>query len=206
MKKVLALLLLFATLFLSACTRYENVKLDEDENGFYWLYQEKKYYEDSSNFFFHRWELNEDDSYPSQKHIQIGSYYSFPFSTSIYSYTTESPLYIYESHESGRLNDLHFREDYDYTMDTFCIKNTNAKIVWKDILGAQTAENYYTLDSFSDKIVMPVHSEQHPSIWTCLMLARSQEQWYILFENVTSYITYTASDTFVQLLADNGII
>ena len=46
MKKVLAFLLLFAALFLSACTRYENVKLDEDENGFYWLYQEKKYYED----------------------------------------------------------------------------------------------------------------------------------------------------------------
>ena len=91
-------------------------------------------------------------------------------------------------------------------MDTFCIKNTNAKIVWKDILGAQTAENYFTLDSFSDKIVVPVHSEQYPSIWTCLMLARSQEQWYILFENVTTYIAYTASDTFVQLLEDNGMI
>ena len=43
MKKVIAFLLLFATLFLSACTRYENVKPGEDENGFYCLYQEKKY-------------------------------------------------------------------------------------------------------------------------------------------------------------------
>ena len=203
MKKVIAFLLLFATLFLSACTRYENVKPGEDENGFYCLYQENRYYQVPWGFFV-RCGLNESDSYPEQTHSQIGSFYSFPFSSFYFSYTTESPLYIYTSNKTGYpKNNIYFREDYDYTTDTFCIKNTSAKIVWRDIWGAKTSVDYFALSGLSDNIVVPLHSEQHSLIWICLDLVFSQGKWYILLSDLS---VYTASDTFVQLLEDNGII
>ena len=130
--------------------------------------------------------------------------------TDIYrSYTADNPLFIV----SDRYN-VYFHEDYDYTKDTFVIKNpdaeiawennfviknTDAEIVWEDIF---ELEQPYFNPANSIKII--AFSKQCPKIIFQLKLTCVQEQWYIFLPDKRG--VWTVSDTMVQLLEDNEII
>ena len=200
MKKVIAFLLLFATLFLSACTRYENVKPGEDENGFYCLYQENRYYQVPWDFFV-RCGLNESDSYPEQTHSQIGSFYSFPFSSFYFSYTTESPLYIYTSNKTGYLkNNIYFREDYNYKTDIFKIEGTEDVICF----GEDLIEFSRTGSIDKRKEYIRLFSSTHPSLYFGLGIVLDNGVWYAEANDLS--LTFVLSENFIEILVRNQII
>ena len=112
-----------------------------------------------------------------------------------YASQADNPLFIYET----RIYRLYFREDYDYRADTFVIKNTDAEIVWKDIFGAEQ-----TRSEFQSPMTVELYSKQCPQIKAVLELEYVHDQWYISLRG--SQDIWIASDTFVQILVEYGII
>ena len=110
-----------------------------------------------------------------------------------YSDTLEEPLFIYFK------TWVFLREDYDYTADTFVIKNTSAEIVWKDIFGAEQ-----TPFDFQSPITVNLYSKQCPRIHAALELACVEDQWYGSVPG--SRCVWTLSEEFVELLSQNGLI
>ena len=173
----------------SSCTTYENITFIEKNNGKCLLYQENIYYE--ASFFI----ATEYSGIASENDIELGWYYSFPFSTRFYSDKSENPLFIYaiQSYDGFFL-----REDYNYLKDTFVIENTDAEIVWEDIFASEQDDFY-----FSNPIEVVLYSKQCPRIKTSLDLVCVDGQWYL---SLPDFRVWTVSNEFIKILSENGII
>lgn len=190
MKKCITLLLLFVILFLNSCNYYENVTFIEHDGEKKVLYQNEEYYETSI------FTATEYYGVANENDVELGLFYSFPFSTRFYSDNSDNPAYIYSI---GNYRSMFFRHDYDYSTDTFVVENTAAEIIWKDILISEKSELYY-----SDPIVVNLYSKQYPGIKTHLDLVCIENRWYVFLPD--SEIAWIPSDEFIKILSDNGII
>ena len=110
-----------------------------------------------------------------------------------YSNTLNNPLFIYYK------TWFFLREDYDFTKDTFLIENTNAKIVLEDAFKS----NANTFD-FVNPVEVVLHSKQCPRVKIYLNLVCVKKQWYL--SSLYSQDVWTASDEFIEILSQNGII
>ena len=192
MKKCIAILLCFAMLLLNACTTYEHINFMEEGEEHYLLYNDVKYYR--SDLFT----VTEHLGVADENDIQLGWYYSFPFSTDAYSDTLEDPVFIYTV---GSDESVYFRHDYDYLTDTFIIENTDVEIVWEDVFCTQQNNAFL----YSSSIEVTLYSKQYPRINARLGIGCVDNQWFIVSLPCLAGV-WTPSDEFLKILFDNGII
>ncbi len=172
----------------------EDVKREDGLEGIY--YQDKMYYIDMWNLFTvtnDSWNINEGDVLLSWNGARFG------YKKMFYSYTKEAPLFIYET----ACDDVFFCETYDYTSDSFIIVGTDAEIVFSDI--ASDLSKYVNI-RLQDGVCIQLYSKNHPRIKMELNLKCIENQWYFCSALSGSSPTWTASDAFVQILIDYGII
>ena len=124
----------------------------------------------------------------------------FGYMSSFYSYTTDSPMFIYKLYMTDDC--VYFHEAYNYTSDTFVIDGTDAEIVFSDISNFSKLSNPPHLRG---DIRIQLYSKNHPRIRMQLKLECIGNQWY-LSPAVGSVISWTASDEFINILSENGII
>lgn len=117
------------------------------------------------------------------------------FQNQYYSDKADNPLFIYET----RIDCLYFHEDYDYTKDTFVIENTAAEIVWEDIFVFE-----YDEVDFVDPINVDLYSKQCSRIKASLKLSCIDNKWYVCLSGQN--FVRSASDEFVKIISENGII
>ena len=159
-------------------------------------YQDETYYIDRWNLFTvtnDSWNINEGDVQLSWNGSRFG------YTKMFYSYTTEMPLFIYETAN----DDVFFHETYDYTADTFVIAGTNAEIVFSDIVSDLSKHENVNLQ---EDITIRLYSKNHPRIKMELDLECIEGQWYFCSALSGSSPTWTVSDSFVQILVDLAII
>lgn len=195
MRRIIAINLMICIMLFSlvSCTAYRNITFIERNDEKYLLYQGNEYYESS---IFTTTEGNVLTNEPNENDVELGWYYSFPFSTRFYSDKSENPLYIYTT---GSDRNFYLRQDYDYFTDTFVIENTNIQIVWEDIFGFEQSYFY-----FANPIRVALHSKQCPRISAYFDLVSVGDQWYLSF--IGSQTVWTLSDQFIKILLQNGII
>lgn len=191
MKRIITVSLIMCILLLSlsSCAHYKNVTFIEGGDGRI-SYKDSEYYEAhifSATEYYG--EVNEND-------VELGEYYSFPFSTRFYSDESESPIYIYSI---GGKTSFYLIESYDYTTDIFNIENTDDSIVWNDIFASKQSDT-----ELSSQIRLRLYSEKYPKIQTTIDVQLIENQWYLCVRN--SDEVWTASDEFVAILSENGII
>ena len=208
MKKVLLLVCSFILVFnLISCGVKERFELDKnlhyaiedapDEAGIEGIYyQNNFYYIDSYKLFTvtnDNWNVNEEDVQISWNGSRFGYLKMF------YSYTNETPLFIYET----AYDDVFFHERYDYTADTFIIAGTNAEIIFSDIVSDLSKQANLNLQG---DVCIQLYSKNNPRIRMALDLEYIKGQWY--FRSALSEIspTWTVSDSFMQILVDFAII
>lgn len=110
-----------------------------------------------------------------------------------YSNTINNPLFIY--HKTW----LFLREDYNCIKDTFLVDGTNAKIVLEDVFKSKS--NSF---DFVNPVEVVLHSKQCPRAKIYLNLVCVKKQWYL--SSLYSQDVWTASDEFIEILSQNGII
>lgn len=121
-----------------------------------------------------------------------------------YSSTADNPIYIYDEYY------VYFREDYDYTKDTFVVGNTDMEIAWEDIF-ASNIEQTRELYDRGDSVILK--SKQDPRIQVRIELTWVNGKWcmilwdMVLEDNIYSTKSVaTPSDEFLQILLKNGLI
>ncbi len=190
MNKCIAVLLCLAMLLLNGCTAYGHINFMDEGEEHYLLYNDVKYYR---SYLF---TVAECFGVADENDIQLGWYYSFPFSTDAYSDTLDNPVFIYTL---GSGNNVYFRHDYSYLTDTFVIENTTVEIVWEDIFSTKQNISHNPSD-----IRVTLHSKQYPRIKSKLQIVCVDNQWYVSLPNFQG--VWTPSDEFLKILFDNGII
>ncbi len=207
-KKILLLICSVFLMFnLTSCGLKQVLELDENlhdvieevrgEDGLECIYyQDQLYYIDRWNLFAVRndsWNINEGDIKLSWNGARFG------YKKVFYSYTKDAPLFIYET----AFDDVFFHETYDYTSDTFIINGTDAEIVFFDIVSDLSEHVNVNLQ---EDIFIQLHSKNHSRIRMEFKLQFIENQWYFCSALSGSSPTWTASDAFVQILIDYGII
>ena len=192
MKRIITIGLLCIFLFsFISCKSYGNVTFGENNSEL--LYQGDKYYETP---IFDVFKPTEYSGVKFENDIELGLYYSFPFSTMFYSNTSENPAFIYTI---GGKTSMYLKQDYDYSTDVFVVENTDAEIVWEDIFIGEKSDV-----SPSALIRVYLYSKQYPRIRTYFDLTYVENQWYIFLPN--SKNAWIASDGFIDILFENGIL
>ncbi len=208
MKTILLLICSFLLMFnLTSCGVKQVLELDESlhyviedvggEDGLETIfYQDQMYYIDRWNLFTvtnDSCNINEGDVLLSWNGARFG------YKKMFYSYTKDTPLFIYDT----TFDDVFFNGTYNYLSDTFVIDGTDAEIVFSDIVSDLSK---YTNVSLQEDVCIKLYSKNHPRIRMELDLECMENQWYFCSALSGSSPTWTASDAFVQLLSDNGII
>ena len=149
-------------------------------NVYYPFFEDIKFVEYSENDFFLGWN---------------GTWWGYQ--NQYYSYSNDNPIFIYET----RIDCLYFHEKYDYATDTFIIESTSAEIIWKDVFSSQS-----NIFLFSNPTHVVLYSKQCPRIRAELTIEcnKNRTRWYVSLSN--SSTVWIASDAFVEILSENGII
>jgi len=191
-KLILTVLLCINVCFFSSCTYYENVTFVERDSEQCLSYQGSTY---------HASEIFTASNYgtPNDHDVELGIFYSFPFTTYFYSETAENPVYIYSI---GGDTGVYLKEDFDYQSEVFVIKGTSAKIVFSEAM-AEPYPEYDPLTEFDSTIDLTMYSEKHPNLKASVLLLSENNDWYAVLASDEAYL---ASQAFVNLLRENGII
>ena len=194
MKKhiISVLIILCAITCLTGCayTTYENVTFDERNGEQYVLYQGKEYY--STSLFKTYRKANEND-------VELGYYYSFPFTTKFYSDSSENPVFIYSN--GGKTN-FYLRQDYDYKSDTYVVGDTSKTVVFEEVL-TKSDYSYDDLQNHGEPIKLVISLKNHPNMKLSLQLVEKNNIWYAIDANKESYVL---SRAFLDLLYEIDII
>ena len=210
-KKMLILLLAFSTfLSLTACGLDYRYSLDEDKHNKIEvilkndepsciIYQDSDYgFVGSTSLFSVNTYKTEDGYYLSYEDDVLLSWNGYRYVWYIdeyYSYTADSPLFIY----NNRLEWVYFHEDYDYFTDIFIIENCDSEIIWNEIFDSKK-----TNVDFAPQSKIIIYSKQCPRIKTTLEIAFIENQWYLYLPG--SQEIWTPSDKFINILSDNRLI
>ena len=190
---VLIILCVITCLTSCSYTTYENVTFDERNGEQYVLYQGKEYYTTSLFTATEAYrQVNEND-------VELGYYYSFPFSTKFYSDSSENPVFIYSI---GGDTDLYLRQDYDYKSDTYVVGDTSKTVVFAEALTKSDC-SYDDLQNLGEPIELVMSLKNHPNMKLSLQLVEKNNIWYAIDANKESYVV---SRAFLDLLYEIDII
>ena len=171
--------------------------LDEQDLS-YLIYQGEKYiYAGNSNLFPVITYKVEENFYLSYDDILLSwnGYRYVWYIDEYYSYTTDSPLFIYNE----RLRWVYFREDYNYWTDTFLIGDTEEEIVFENIFDCEQ-------DSFDfvNPVRVVLSSKQCPRIKISVEITSVNDQRYISLSGTNE--VWIPSDQFIEILIQNRLI
>lgn len=123
-----------------------------------------------------------------------------------YSRTADNPIYIYDEFNGF----VYFREDYNFTKDTYVIGDTDIEIAWEDIFASKIEQTRELYDR-EDSVILK--SKQDPRIQVRIELTWVNGKWcmilcnMVLEDNIYSTKSVaTPSDEFLQILLKNGLI
>lgn len=210
MKKYLILLLLIIiTVGSSSCAddlldkslRGQIETVWGDDAPDYIIYQGEKYYYEAINSSF----IVGDYEYYKEDVLLSWDKYYFLFSRytdRYYSYSNDSPLFIYQYEESRMW--LYFHEDYNCMEDTFIVGDTDSEIVLGDIFGSKVEdlEDVYPAKSMR----LSLQSKTNSRLRLVVNLYYSQSKWYISYYRDIYDEMWEASESFVKILEQNGKI
>ncbi len=176
-----------------AYTIYENITFIERDNKQYVSYNGNEYYPSS---LFEATEyygaINEND-------VELGYYYSFPFSTKFYSDTRDTPLYIYSI---GGDTSLYLKQGYDYKSEEFIVGDTSETIVFSEAL-IQSDIEYNSLQTIENSTELEMYLKDNPKLKISLTLFCENNVWHA---GIRSDESYLVSDLFLNLLYESKII
>lgn len=160
-----------AMLAFSSYSSYENATFIDVDGEHCLLYQEEKYFKCS---IFATTE-HDDAQAANENEVQIGWFYSFPFSTYFYSYTVDDPHYICTF---GSDTGVYFKQDYDYRTDTFSMDGTTHEFVFSDAFTSSNAFRYDLLKRYQDETEITLYPKQYPQVWIALRVFCVDDVWY----------------------------
>ena len=172
----------------------ETVKGEDGLEGIY--YEDELYYIDRWNLFAvtdDSWGADEGDVLLSWNGLRFG------YKQMFYSYTKDTPLFIYET----ALDNVFFNKTYDFFSDTFVINGTDAEIVFSDMTNDFSK---HTNGDLRETVCIQLYSKSHPRIRMELELEYIENQWYFSSFLQGPSPDWTVSDVFMQILSENGII
>lgn len=197
MKKVMIVCLILLGLIVIGVvgnyTAHENVTFVHSDDGRYVLYQANEYY--PAPFFTATKYLNT----ANEGDVELGWYYSFPFSTRFYSYTSENPVYIYAL-QSGK--GVYLKQGYDYKSDAYRIEDTSRTIVLSEAVTGADVKHDYAMDGLGT-IELNLYSESHPMLKLSVQLFSENNVWYAQLSKTEAY---RISESFLDLLEETGVI
>lgn len=171
--------------------KVEFVSVENEQH--YVIYQNAKYYLDDNGFF----QVTESHDAIDENDVRLG-WNGKMYKNDYYSNTQEQPIFIYNL----RLQEVYFREGYNYRSDLFIIEGTDSKICFSDaIVGI---DSYFdSLVSGENEMNITLRSETNPRVCAPLELFSHEGIWYVR----THYIrSFRISNEFITLLMQNGII
>lgn len=192
-KLILTVLLCLNVCFFSSCTYYENVTFVERNSQQCLSYQGSTYR--ASDIFT----ASKNYGTPNDQDVELGKFYSFPFTTYFYSDTAENPVYIYSI---GGDTGVYLKEDFDYQSELFVIKGTSAQIIFSEAM-AEPYPEYDPLKESGRAIELVMYAEKHPDLKASVLLFSENNGWYAVLASDEAYL---ASQALVSLLRENGII
>ena len=177
-----------------SCSRSENITYMETTDGKEkrLIYQEDVYYPE--NIFT----ANDEYGKHNEGDVEIGTYYSFPFSTTYYSYTAERPDYIYSL---GSGEDVYLREGFDYSSEIFLVDGTLESFVFSEVLTEASIEiRYIDIHDKSNDVVLS--SQKHPNLKINAQLFFEDTNWYLVCQTNKVYLI---SPSLLQILQQNKV-
>ena len=196
MKKGIVIVIIIAGIllvgFISSYTNYENVTFIEHGERGRVSYRGREY---QASSVFSSSVRTIDHSAANENDIQLGWYYSFPFTTYFYADTAENPTYIYSTGSSYRV--YVNQDDYHNKSEVFVIdKTTDAMVLSDAITGA--ALPYDSSMQSADTKTIHVHCETYPHFKGTLQLFCYEQAWYVL---LPSDEVYLISPQFLKMLS-----
>lgn len=192
MKRCIALICI-SFLLLNSCTKYQNITFVENDKEQFLLYQGNEYYVTSL------FTASEDYTIAHKNDVELGWYYSFPFSTRFYSDTDESPDYIYTI---GGDTNVYLKQGFNYQIEEFVIDKTPNVFVFSEAIIEPSFEKsiFIQYDSLTEIVI---HSEKHLNLKMLLRLFSQNNTWYLALPTNEIYII---SPLFLNMLKENEII
>ena len=207
-KRIITLALVLITTILTTSCAYMNYGYDPDKyravdyyydeklNVYYLEYQCERYYHDDTHDMF-------AVSYkPEDGFVNLGWYYNLPFTycKEYYSYTTESPDYIFSSGPGGA---IYFKESFDYKKEIFVVENTEIEIEFSEAFSNNTIDVYEKNIEYQ---MLCWYSQKHNALSVKVQVLFWEEDWYVYIYNMDRYNAYQVSDVFLNMLIENGIV
>ena len=199
----LLMYLLILILILSSCGVNERTKLDNnlrniimdyssDENNPHIIYKNEKYVKNDCFYIYSLKDFENSEDILLSWHGKRWGYIN-----TYYSYTADSPLFIYES----RLVDLYLSQNYDYMSDIFVVENTQIEMVFSNIFEDFT--NYINM-SFDNFETIKLYSKKCNRLQTDLKISFLNGDYYCSF--FSSNKAWKCSEYFVEQIIQNELI
>lgn len=139
----------------------------------------------------------DDGKVPKDELVMIGWLSRFLYRTYYYSYTTQAPVYLIDTFTDV----TYLREDFDYMSEVFILDKTNEEVTLSMVIGEPLNRNLP--NSQKERITIVLHAKEYPLLRARLTLARYDGKYVLLSAEKEMY---TISDTFVEILKENGMI
>ena len=195
---LLIVMLAIVTVFTSCDMRDQDLRgkvtFTEDSEGHRSLtYQDTTYYYDEKEFF----SVTEDPHTIPDGDVMVGwngMAIQWFYVHEYHSYTQDAPLFIYNI----RPNDIYFRQDYDYRMDTFLLEGTDVAVVFSDAITEHRLGSIYQTEA-----TITLRSQTDPRVVATLDLASYDGVWCVVTRRGHCY---RITDQFKELLDQYDII
>lgn len=200
-KRIFVVLILILSIVMTSCGLQSMLDIDfknygkidyKEENGQTVLVYQNAEYRVSDIFFC------------SEPKKEISWHINFPFSGGIYyySYSTDSPLYIWENYDS---KDVWISQNYDYNVDTLVIDNTETEIMFCEMIDGDkvTDAPICTLYNYSHFPRIMLHSKMAPNLFMKVIFIYHYDVWYMI---ASPTCAWRLSQEAIVLLKDIGVI
>ena len=179
-KKHFIVIICIIPVILCSCTYSQNVTYIEPDYGEEknLIYQEIKYYAEPI------FTANGDDGKPNQGDVKIGMHYSFPFGTNYYSYTNESPDYIYST---GNGKEVYLKQGFDYNSEAFFVDKISDTFIFSEALTETEVEIHY-VDIYDRSNDVVLYSKRHPNLKISAQLFFDGIDWYLMLKTNRAYL------------------
>lgn len=186
-KKHFIVIICIIPVILCSCTYSQNVTYIEPDDGEekHLIYQEIKYYAEPI------FTANGDDGKPNQGDVKIGMHYSFPFGTNYYSYTDESPDYIYST---GSGKEVYLKQGFDYNSEAFFVDKISDTFIFSEALTETNLKIYHR----SNDVVL--YSKRYPNLKISAQLFFDGIDWYLVLKTNRAYLV---SPSLLEVLRQN---
>ena len=202
------LLLLIVTIPLSSCKhlmaqsggynidkyRAVDYHYDEELDAYYLEYQNVNYFTSDELYMFNINGSIED-------FFDLGWYYNFPFTFAMqwYSYTTESPDYMF----SYKKDTVYFKETIDYKKEIFLVEDTQSEIEFSELFTTNTIK--VDGQKFERKTIY-LHSKKYDALSIKVELLCKDGNFYFYSNDMDTFNAYQITENFYNLLIEIGII